>query len=207
MAAKKWQPGDDLFAELTDGQALFLRAFLDAGNLETFMRPYSASVAAGCRQDSAKHFMEVLAPRVRWFLEQVGLSENALKAKVVELMNARETKVVPMKGYIEEWETKPNTKILARASQPDKDGVEQHTTIVGIDMEAKELQRRALDMALKLSQLYPAERREITGKDGGPIEHDDLSLLTDTERVARIEAILERGRRARARETDNGGSQ
>ncbi|MHC4302390.1 MAG: hypothetical protein ACYS7Y_34460 [Planctomycetota bacterium] len=205
---QKWQPGDDLFANLTDGQSLFLRAFLDAGNIETFMRPYCAAVAAGVRQDHAGYLMQALEPRIQWFLHEIGLSESALKSKVVELMNARETKVVPMKGFVEEWETQPNTKILARSTQKDKDGVEQHTTIMGLDMEAKELQRRALDMALKLRELYPAERREITGKGGGPIEHrDDLSLLTDTERAARIDALLERARRERARAVTDGGSE
>lgn len=43
-----------------------------------------------------------------------------------------------------------------------------------------------------------SEKQELTGKDGGPIE------FSDTERAARIAAILERGRQERARQTTGG---
>lgn len=44
------------------------------------------------------------------------------------------------------------------------------------------------------------ERKEFTGKDGGPVQHEDVGL-TDDQRAARIAAIL-----ARAQQRgDNGG--
>lgn len=36
------------------------------------------------------------------------------------------------------------------------------------------------------------ERTELTGKDGGPIETSDVSLLTDDERAERIASLLAR---------------
>lgn len=33
-----------------------------------------------------------------------------------------------------------------------------------------ETRRKYLDMALKLEDLYPTEKKEITGRDGGPVE-------------------------------------
>lgn len=44
----------------------------------------------------------------------------------------------------------------------------------------------------------------VTGKDGGPIQHEDTGL-TDDERADRITALLERARTRRDRQADSGG--
>ena len=43
-----------------------------------------------------------------------------------------------------------------------------------------------------------ADKTELTGRDGGPIQY------SDTERAARVAAILERGRQARDRQSSGG---
>ena len=53
------------------------------------------------------------------------------------------------------------------------------------------------DAVKELGKLQPkTDKLELTGKDGGPIEY------SDTERAARITALLDRGREERDRQAD-----
>jgi len=53
------------------------------------------------------------------------------------------------------------------------------------------------DAVKELGKLQPkTDKLELTGKDGNPIE------FTDTERAARLAALLDKGREARNRQSD-----
>lgn len=54
----------------------------------------------------------------------------------------------------------------------------------------------ALEKLGRYHKLF-TDRAEVTGKNGGPIQHEDVGL-TDTERVERIAALAERARARRA---------
>lgn len=186
---------DPSFQGLTDTQALFLRYFLDAENPDTFMRAAPSARAAGLHGPSAGHDMKKrLAPIINAFLEECGLGEDSLRMKLVQLLETNTTKIVTMKGHVEEWELPENTQVVAVS----QDG-ENVNTIVAVRGRAPELQLRALDMALKCKGMYAAEKTEITGKDGEPLE------LTVTERAARTSAILNAARARRAGQAADGG--
>ncbi len=59
-----------------------------------------------------------------------------------------------------------------------------------------------IERRCKIVGIDAPQRREITGKDGGPIETTDVDGVTDDERVARIAALLDE---ARARRTGPAG--
>jgi hypothetical protein len=51
---------------------------------------------------------------------------------------------------------------------------------------------RILDSEAKLEGLFPAEKHEHSGKDGGPIQTQTQVVLSDDQRAAAITAILAR---------------
>ncbi len=67
--------------------------------------------------------------------------------------------------------------------------------------EVRKYSDRMLELLLKAQRPEKfKDRREHTGPDGGPIRTEDLSGLSDVERAHRISVLLERGRRAKAKE-------
>ena len=69
------------------------------------------------------------------WLDEVGLSENALKTKLLNLLDAKETKFFADKGIVTDQR----------------------------DVEALGIQQRALDMAFKVKGAYAPEKVEHTG--------------------------------------------
>lgn len=77
----------------------------------------------------------------KWVDEQ-GLSDAKIKQKIMEGMEAKETKFFAYQGEVVETR----------------------------EVEALETQRRYVDMGAKVKGLYAPEKHELTGKDGGPID-------------------------------------
>lgn len=74
-------------------------------------------------------------------MDEVGLSDNHLKAKLLSLLDAKESKFFAHQGDV----------------------------VTTREVEALEIQRKTLDMALKVKGLYAPEKRELSGKDGAPL--------------------------------------
>lgn len=158
----------EIFAGLNDSQALWLRYFLDAEDAATFMRPTAAAVKAGAKPGWGYVCKRALAERIRWFLNDLGLDQDSLKAKLVELLHSRETKFHIVPGKIDQALLPAGVKIMGEfvREKATKDGmILEDTTLVAIDVEAKELQRKALDMALKVQGLYAPEKVEVSGME------------------------------------------
>ena len=58
-----------------------------------------------------------------------------------------------------------------------------------------------IDRRCKILGVDAPQRKEITGKDGGPIETKNVDGVTDDERVARIAALLDEARARRTGQT------
>lgn len=78
------------------------------------------------------------------------------------------------------------TNVVTRAEE-----VIRHQKFTGASADLLNANIIARDLGL-------ADKTELTGKDGGPIEY------TNTERAARIAALLDRGRESRARQSTEG---
>lgn len=184
-----------LFDDLTDLQRQFLHLFLDASNPKTFMKAEGCAQELGISSAYASTLKYVLRERISLFLAECGLDVVSLKAKLLELLHSRATRIYTVNGKFNKDDLPPHTEVLAEAK--DKNG--NTISILAVSTEVPELQRRALDMAIKMHGLYAPERVEHTGPEGGPIE------FSDTERAARIAAILERARARRIGEAADGG--
>jgi hypothetical protein len=92
-------------------------------------------------------------------LENHGLTFDYLAKKLKRELNAKETKFFQKDGFV----------------------IEQH------DVVAWDVRQRARIDAHKLRGDYPAEKREITGKNGGPIEHEHTIHKELAERLEDME--------------------
>jgi len=127
----------------------WFKAYIDETNPSTFMNQTGAAKAANYKCSTEASFANVglqnfrkLEDRIKKWMDDVGLSENQLKIKLVGLMEAKETKFFHFQGEVTDSR----------------------------EIEALEIQRKTLDMALKVRGLYAPKKRELSGKDGKPLE-------------------------------------
>ncbi len=145
---------------------VWLKHFLDESNSATFLNKQESARAAKYKANSDQRLAEIgyqnsiiLQPTIAKWLDEIGLSENALKEKLHQLVNARQTKFF------------------------QKDGLVTDTR----EVAALEVQRKSVDMGFKIHGTYSAEKREHTGKDGGPIAMTDFPAEPKT--IAEWEAM------------------
>ena len=128
-------------------QNAWLKYYLAEGT-SSFLNKTEAARRAGysyanedcLRQTGCRLFTKNTDRIKRWF-DEVGLSENALKNKLLSLMGAKETKF---------FSTPIKVKVV-------KDGKEVETNdilIKQVEVEALEVQRKTLDMAIKVRGMY-----------------------------------------------------
>jgi hypothetical protein len=163
----------------------WLNAFLNEG-AGTFFHVTESAIAAGYQCKNRNHFSSVGSKcREYWhkeiekWIDEHGLSHARLKAKLFHLLSAKKTQFYMVPGVVIEDDLPPGARIVLTGAQ---DG--EVKTLVAVDTDEPELQRRSLDMAFKAKGLYAPERWEVTGKDGGPIQ-------TDSEVTAKITALRE----------------
>lgn len=123
---------------LTGKQRLWLAAYLDQGS-DTFMHATNSARAAGYSAKTEANLAEIgyrnkksLQPYINEWLDEEGLSDNALKLKLVELLDAKETKFFAHEGEVVD---------------------EREITAWGT-------QTKALDMAMKMKGMYSPEKHE-----------------------------------------------
>jgi hypothetical protein len=120
----------------------WLRAYLDENNPVTFLNKFTSAKAAKykCKDDDSfaqigcRNFKKVNDKIEKWF-DEVGLSENALKNKLLSLMEAKETKFFAHEGTVTDQR----------------------------DVDALGIQAKILDMAIKVRGMYAAEKYDHTG--------------------------------------------
>lgn len=139
---------------------LWLKHFLDNSNKSTFLHRTNSAILAGYGKGSSAQTMgernyKKYANEIGKWIDDNGLSENALKQKLLSLLDAHETKFFADKGVI----------------------------VSQVDVEALGIQQRALDMAFKVKGVYAPDKTELTGKNGGKIEveHDISAELGEVQ--------------------------
>ncbi len=166
---------DKIFKGLRGRQLLWLKAFLDDGNPKTFLNKTASAEAAGHKTTNRNSLSsighrnwKILQGRIQAWMDDMGLGEARLKGKLVELLEAKETKLIPIRGDLLEDSLHEDARIMAKSVQTKlagKDAVEyqEEHTVLAVETEARELQRRSLDMAFKLKGLYAPDEINITG--------------------------------------------
>ncbi len=178
MADAEAISGKTLMTELKGKLQPWLKAYLDESNPATFMNGAGSARAAGYKCQYENGFAEIgsqnsskLKDRINWWLDNEGLSERRLKSKMFRLMEAKQAKVIAMKGALQEDALGPGTSVLARSTQTKLGGTagipydEEHT-LIAVDQEALETQRRTLDMAFKVKGLYAPTDVNLGGLEG-----------------------------------------
>jgi len=129
--------------------AKMLQCYTDYTNSETFGNATASAKAAGFKgktlsslRVSAHYHMKKLREHITRWLDDEGLSELQLKFRIINGLNAKETKYFSHNGIVTDQRI----------------------------VNALEVQRKYLEMALKLKGLFPPEKHEITGADGQPLK-------------------------------------
>jgi len=131
----------------------FLKLFLDPDNQETFCRAGPAAKAAGFQAKSDDYYrvigsrlLNALRPQLNRWLEKQGLDDTSLAILHYKLLHAKQTKVFHDKGEV----------------------------VYSDPLDDNQTQLKALDMAYKVRGGYAAEKHEVTGKDGGPVQTETV---------------------------------
>ena len=155
---------------------------------------YKANSEESLRVIGCQNLTKVTDKIEKW-LNEAGLSDNALKLKLLGLLETEETKLTTIKGKIEEEDLPSNCQILTTSKQKKLNASGKEYTeinnVVAINMQAIETQRKTLDMAMKIKGMYAPEKYEHTGKDGGPIQTINSDM--DPKKAAQIYAQLLKG--------------
>ncbi len=109
-----------------------------------------------------------LKDKISEWLDEHGLSENALKERLVKGFDVSETKIINVKGEIKKEELPQGARLLfvGVLTKCDKQGndYDELTSVIALDMASIEVQRKFLDMGLKMKGLYAAEHHIIEVK-------------------------------------------
>ncbi len=135
--------------------------YIDDCNSQTYLNKTESAIAAGykCRgkypqdcfcQIGCQNYVKLKDRISKWY-DDVGLSENALKNKILELMSVKEKK-------------------FFSAPIKDADGVVTGIYIKEIEVDAIETQRKTLDLGCKVQDMISPVKHMVTGKDGGKVQ-------------------------------------
>lgn len=159
---------------------MWLKYFLDDSCKTTFLNRKESAIKAGYKAKHSHTYAVIGSQNFKRFKEEIekwldenGYSANSLKIKLLSLMDARESKFIKVKGAISSKDLPPGVLKIATTGTIEytEDGKEfsNGETVLAIDVEAIETQRRSLDMALKVKGLNAPEKHEHTGLDGKEI--------------------------------------
>jgi hypothetical protein len=122
-------------------------------------------------------------------MEENGLTDLVLIKQLKKELKAHVTKTQKLRGAVTLNELKKGIRILSTSGQiiTTKDGElfgDGDTVIAWNEVDWSTRQRARMD-AHKLRGDYPADKHELTGKDGQPI------AFTDIERAQRLARLIE----------------
>lgn len=116
--------------------------------------------------------------KIEKWLDEHGLSDGKLKGKLLSLVGAKETVFQKVHGIVNEASLIPGTRIVIAGAEE---------TVIEVTVEALELQRRALDMALKVKGLYAPERHKVELEKIPMSPAEEKAYLDAAEKIARGE--------------------
>jgi len=174
---------------------IWLKHFLDESNPDTYLNATGSVRAMGLKLKNSNTegtmgymFRKAMRAKINKYLEKGPSSTLARRLKEIELLNAQETKIIMVEGTIDK-SSLPRTgvKIIAESTESvpicgegekrPKIKKRKKTTILAIDTQNKEIQRKTLDMLLKRAGEYAPIGINI-GKLDEDIESELAKLAT-----------------------------
>jgi hypothetical protein len=156
---------NDVFKGLKGKQRLWLRAYLDETNPDTYLNATGSAMAAKYKAKTYQSFGSIgsenfkkLERRVSEWLENEGLSDNKLKLKMLSLMDAKQIYFQKIKGAVDLASLPPGAAVVAQSMSVSP--VDDGETVIAIPVESLETQRRTLDMAIKVKGLYAKDNEQ-----------------------------------------------
>jgi hypothetical protein len=180
---------------------IWLKHFLNENCSTTFLNRKESARRSGYKTineyslDSIGHQnFAKCRPRIKKWLDENGLSDEALEIKLIALMEARESKFIKVKGAVIRESLPDGVKIVAATGTKviGKKKEDEHQedievfdeTIVSIDVEAIETQRKTLDMALKAKGKYAPIKHQIgSDPDNPPVWDLEITHVETTSKT------------------------
>lgn len=168
-----------------------MSAYLNKNNPKTFLNGVASAKAAGYNCSSYKSFGVIGAKNrkkldkeiLKW-LDDNDLSESALKLKGLSLLEAKKTVREKLRGHLDKSNLPEGVTILATTHRYSASGkgeqripYDEGETLIGIDVEALEIQARIFPIMCKIRGIL-VEKHELTGKDGEPIKHEHSDAMS-----------------------------
>lgn len=150
---------------------LWFKYFTDESNKATFMNSTGSARAAKYKCSTDESFRAVgyqnftkLHDEISKWLDEYGMSEERLKIKLLTLIEAKRTIFQKTKGEINPDNLPRNVFILSESqlmewggNGEDRKVYDSGETILAINVEDPEIQRKSLDMAFKVKGMYPKD--------------------------------------------------
>lgn len=182
---------------------LWYKFYINENNPITFLNKTASAKAAQYKCTSEASFNSVgyqnfrkLQVRISQWLDDNKFSIAALKNKHAELLETHKTVFQKIKGQIDTDDLPENASVIAEGKKlvcggddDNREAYDDGDTLLAINVADPEIQRRALDMAYKVKGEYAAEKKEVTGPGGGPIETKMTDFPTEPMTVAEWEAL------------------
>ena len=158
---------------------VWLKCFLDESCSATFLNKTGSAIKAGYKTKNINSLKSIgcqnftkLKDKIEKWLDENGLSDNSLKLKLLSLMEAHESKFVKIKGAVSAVGLPEGSKIITMSGtvvENDK-GIlfSEGETLLSVDVEAIETQRKTLDMALKVKGLNAPVKHQIGADPDNP---------------------------------------
>ncbi|MBI9090157.1 MAG: hypothetical protein JEZ12_13155 [Desulfobacterium sp.] len=150
---------------------VWLKHYLDESCSTTFLNKTASVRAAGYKTTNPDSLRNIgcqnftkLSDKINEWLDENGLSEAALKMKMLGLLNAKDTKFQkikgPVTGELPDHVSQVATTVRIETDEQGKEHFSDGETLVAIGTDAIETQRRTLDMALKIKGMYEADNHQ-----------------------------------------------
>ena len=165
---------------------VWFKHYTDKNNPKTFLNGTGSAKEAGYRAKTEISFsvigsqnLKKLKGRMSEWLDDVGLSDESLKTKLLQLSQAKETKFIKIKGFISNEDLPEHVTAIGTSGivEETKDGDKKFSagdTLVAVETDALSIQTKNLEMALKVKGLFSPEEINLnTNLKGIKIEFVD----------------------------------
>lgn len=153
---------------------VWLKHYLNQANPDTFLNAVASAKAAGYKASTPSSFESIgyenlrkLRNEVETWLDDNALSTSALKEKLLSLIEAKQTKFIKIKGAVSAKNLPAGCELITTAGAvfETKDGMifGEGESLLAINTDSIETQRRSLDMALKIRGAYAPDEVKVSG--------------------------------------------
>lgn len=174
---------------------LWFKYFIDETCSTTFLNKTQSAKKAKykCKNEDSfrcigyQNFTKLSVKIEKW-LDENGLSDKVLKLKLLSLMEARESKFVKIKGAVNADKLPEGSEIIVTSGllvqNDESDFFSDGETLIAIDVEAIETQRKSLDMALKVKGLNAPVKHQVgADPDNPPVWELEITHVKSTSKT------------------------